>query len=163
MVTRAEFCSRLMPALRLAAKQGYIRNDARTRGLLGYDTGPQGSKHFGNRLCAYRSEGLLIATNGGVVKGRACFYRITNRGRTAIDTNGRHSHRNTVSYRLGAYIKANTDEELTHEDIAIKFGCTHLQARRAVEYLVNVGICERVRVVRAARVREPLKSAAEVA
>jgi hypothetical protein len=151
MVSRAHYCIRMMPILRLTLKQGYIRNDATTRAALNFPRDAEGSKKFGTRLCDYARQGLIIPVTGGG-KGKARVYRLTNRGHLALDTNGKHAQRSTVSARLDVFWKANPDEELTFHDIALKFNCTVLQARRAADYLTRMGVVERVRIVRAVRV-----------
>lgn len=57
--------------------------------------------------------------------------------------------RNSVAERIAAFFRDNPDEELTFEDIAVKFSCTKQNASMAISRIADDGMnIESVRVVR---------------
>lgn len=147
---RATFCSRMMPALRLCLKQGHIRNDAPTRERLGYGSDTAASQRFGTRLSSWVKYGVLLKV-GSPGTFRRGVYRLTTKGIEAVETNARHAKRDTIAANLSRFLDANPDEELTVDDLMIKFECNRKQAQRAIAYLVQRGRAERHFVVRLPR------------
>lgn len=61
---------------------------------------------------------------------------------------------NAVQNRIIAFFEANQDEELTVDDMCVKFGCTEMQVRTALTHINERKVIklEIVRVVKLAKV-----------
>lgn len=55
-----------------------------------------------------------------------------------------------IALRLRMFFRANADEYLTADDIALKLDCTRPQAMRAIETLREEGLIETLHIVRRA-------------